>query len=97
MNYRNTMRSLQVLFLMILLIGCGGTFGLSAPTAAHSNGGAPLRLRLRVEQNTLRSGQSIKVWAEFLDGDYNQVANDGTRNVHFEVVQKFSPNLAGLA
>lgn len=40
---------------------------------------APQRLRVRVENQRLRSGDTTKVIVEFLDRDYAQVANDATR------------------
>ena len=77
--------SFSILLSLILLIVCGGLFSTAAPTAAHSNSGGPLRLRLKVQKTTLRSDQSISIWADFLDGDYNQVENDATRVVEFSV------------
>jgi hypothetical protein len=78
-------RSLSILFATILLVACGGLLTLSAPTSAHSSGGAPIRLRLNVADSTLRSGQSTSVWVDFLDRDYQKVPNDGTRVVEFAI------------
>src|SRR3982751_2800908 len=39
----------------------------------------PQRLRIKVESNTLRSGQGTKVVVEFLDRNYQQVPNDVPR------------------
>jgi hypothetical protein len=95
MRSRNHIRSpihiylLFMLMAMTLLLVSGRLIALSAPpafTAKSPTGGAPLRLRLKVEQTTLRSGQATKIWAEFLDGDYRQVPNDGTRVVKFGIV-----------
>ena len=44
-------------------------------------GGVPQRLRVRVENERLRSGATTKVIVEFLDRDYGQVANDATRTI----------------
>ena len=77
--------SFSILVSIFLLMVCGGLFSIAAPTGAHANGGAPLRLRLKVQKTTLRSDQSISIWADFLDGDYNQVENDATRVVEFSV------------
>lgn len=88
MYFPNTNRSLWILFLVVFLIGCGGLIAFSEPTpvtAKHLTAGGPVRLRLKVDQTTLGSNQATKMWAEFLDGDYNKVANDGTRDVKFEV------------
>jgi hypothetical protein len=78
-----------VLMAMALLLVSDRLISLSASPAATAKppaAGAPLRLRLKVEQTTLRSGQATKIWAEFLDGNYRQVANDGTRVVKFGIV-----------
>ena len=88
MRYPKTIRPVSVLFLLIFLVVCGGLIAFSAPTAVtaeHPAAGGPVRLRLKVDQTTLGSNQATKMWAEFLDGDYNKVANDGTRDVRFEV------------
>jgi hypothetical protein len=42
-----------------------------------------MRLRLRVQSNTLKSGEATKIFVEFLDRDYQKVANDGTRAIQF--------------
>jgi hypothetical protein len=85
MRYPKTHRSVVVLLFVILLIGCGGLIVLSAPAAAQRPGGSPLRLRLKVERTSLSEGTTMNVWADFLDGNYNQVLNDGTRAVKFEI------------
>lgn len=84
MRYPKTNRAVVVLLFVILLIGCGGLIVLSAPAAAQRPG-SPLRLRLKVEHTKLSSGETINIWADFLDGDYKQVTNDGTRFVKFEI------------
>jgi hypothetical protein len=58
------------------------TVGAALPAVA-----GPLRLRLKVERTTLSEGQSINIWVDFLDGDYNQVHNDGRRVVKFEIAE----------
>ena len=77
-------RSLKIAFLITFLIGCTGLIALSE-RSTHSGGGAPMRLRLKVENNTLRSGAATRISAEFLNRDYQQVPNDGTRVVEFEI------------
>lgn len=44
-------------------------------------GSVPQRLRVRVENQQLKSGAGTKVIVEFLDRNYEQVANDATRTV----------------
>ena len=98
MYFPNTNRSLSILFLVMVLIGCGGLIVLSAPApkAEQPAAGGPVRLRLKVDLTTFRKDQATKMWVEFLDGDYNKVANDGTRDVKFEVEPRgsgsFSPS-----
>src|SRR5882724_848146 len=86
MSFLITSRSLRILLLITFLIGGAGLIARSARTSTHSTVVAPLRLRLKVEHTTLRSGQATKIWAEFLDGNYDQVPNDGTRVVDFGIV-----------
>ncbi|HEX6650747.1 MAG TPA: hypothetical protein VF075_14450, partial [Pyrinomonadaceae bacterium] len=43
------------------------------------------RLRLRVDQNTLRSGGTTKVYVEFLNREYQQVPNDRSRDIQFQL------------
>jgi hypothetical protein len=43
------------------------------------------RLRLRVDQNTLRSGGTTKVYVEFLNREYQQVQNDRSRVIDFQL------------
>src|SRR4026208_369598 len=74
MYFPNTNRSLSLLFLVIALIGCGALIafsGATAVTAKLPTTGGPVRLRLKVDRTTLGSNQATKMWAEFLDGDYN--------------------------
>jgi len=62
----------------------GLTFAaLAPPTSAQAPLGSPLRLRLRIDSNTLRSGETTKIYADFLDRDYQQVPSDGTRVIEF--------------
>ena len=44
-------------------------------------GSVPQRLRVRVENQRLRAGDTTKVIVEFLDRNYGQVANDATRTI----------------
>lgn len=46
---------------------------------AGDKGSVPQRLRVRVENQRLRTGQATKVIVEFLDRNYGQVVNDATR------------------
>ena len=57
---------------------------LAAAMAGAANVGAgdvPQRLRVRLENQRLRSGDTTKVIVEFLDRNYGQVANDATRTI----------------
>jgi len=83
MRYPKTHRSVVVLLFVTLLVVCGGLIVLSAPAAAQRPGGSPLRLRLKVSTSQLKKGQWTSVWAEFLDRNYEQVQNDGTRVIQF--------------
>ena len=83
MRYPKTNRSVAVLLFLILLIGCGGLIVLSAPVAAEPTAGSPVRLRLKVSTSQFQKGQWTSVWAEFLDRNYKQVQNDGTRVIQF--------------
>src|SRR5829696_4303466 len=50
-----------------------------AGVASVDAGAAPQRLRVRLENQRLRTGETTKVVVEFLDRNYGQVANDATR------------------
>ncbi len=91
MNYQLKSRSHRLPFLIMFLIGAIALIAQSPATSAHSQGGSPLRLRLKVESNTLRSGEATKIFAEFLNRDYQQVPNDGTRVVEFGLASSGSP------
>lgn len=58
---------------------------IGATTIAMANmngqGGVPQRLRVRVENQRLKTGEPTKVIVEFLDRNYGQVANDATRTI----------------
>src|SRR5688572_16910548 len=56
-------------------------------------GSVPQRLRVRVENQRLRSGDTTTVIVEFLDRNYGQVANDATRTI--ELGQSSSGSKAG--
>jgi hypothetical protein len=61
-----------------------GILAVTTITTANMNavgGSAPQRLRVRVENQQLKSGETTKVIVEFLDRDYGQVANDATRTI----------------
>jgi len=75
--------------LLILVLTCFIGLITSSPTttvASHVTGPGPLRLGLTVTTNTLRPGQTAKISAQFLDGNYKPVTNDGTRLVEFELL-----------
>lgn len=70
--------------MLIFLVACGALFALAAPAPVDSvAGGSPARLRLRVKNSSPRAGEATSVWAEFLDRNYAQVQNDGTRVIQF--------------
>src|SRR5215510_6778826 len=91
MYYPIVSRYLTPASIIVLLSCCIGLIaGISSvvlPTAAANSGGyrAPVRLRLKVDNNTLRSGERTAVHAEFLDVDYQQVPSDGTRTIEFAI------------
>jgi hypothetical protein len=81
MHYLTSLKH-RIPFLISLLIGL--TFAAPAPpTSAHAPAGSPLRLRLRIDSNTLHPNQTTKIYADFLDRDYQQVPSDGTRVIEF--------------
>lgn len=71
--------------LLILVLVC--FTGLAAKSSRNSfsisSAEAPMRLRIKVENNTLAAGQSTRITAEFLDRLYQQVPNNGTRVLEF--------------
>ena len=94
MRYPYHIRSLPVLLTMILLLVCGGLLALSSPTVAHPGARAPVRLRLKIETSTLRSGNTTRISAEFLDRDYQQVPSDAMRTVEFGIANGYSGSLS---
>ena len=88
MRYPRISHSVPVLLFVALLIGCAAVAAVSVKPPTPSTGGSPVRLRLRVTKSTLRSGEAISVWVEFLDRDYGQVQNDGRRDVVFEFASR---------
>lgn len=68
----------KFLFLFILLTGL--TAGL-VPLTTKAQNTSPQRLRIRVENRKLKPGDQTKVIVEFLDMNYNQVANDIKREI----------------
>jgi hypothetical protein len=91
MYYQSKSRSHRLSFLIMFLFGAIALIAQSPATSAHRQGGSPLRLRLKVESNTLRSGEATRIFAEFLNRDYQQVPNDGTRVVEFGLASSGSP------
>lgn len=81
MYYRINRNRLPILLLLVSLT-CLIALSLRYPvTATGAPGGSVLRLRVRVQDTSLAADQSTKIRVEFLDGDYQPVANDGTRVV----------------
>jgi hypothetical protein len=68
----------KVLFLILFSILAATTVGTTA-SLGDDSGSVPQRLRVRVENQRLRTGDTTKVIVEFLDRNYGQVANDATR------------------
>lgn len=61
-----------------------GILAVTTITTASMNAGGgsvPQRLRVRVENQQLKKGEATKVIVEFLDRNYEQVANDATRTI----------------
>jgi hypothetical protein len=69
----------KVLFL--ILLGILAATAVGTATNDVDSGSVPQRLRVRVENQRLRTGQATKVVVEFLDRNYGQVANDATRTI----------------
>ena len=68
-----------ILFLLILLsIGVAASL---VPIAGNAQNTSPQRLRISVEHRKLEPGQETKVVVEFLDMNYNPVANDTKREI----------------
>jgi len=80
------------LFPLILTLFAPLPFTLAGAANVHA-GSVPQRLRVRVENQRLRSGDTTKVIVEFLDRNYGQVANDATRTI--ELGQSSSGSKAG--
>ena len=68
----------KLLLLFILLTGL--TAGL-VPLTTKAQNTSPQRLRIRVENRKLKPHEETKVIVEFLDMNYNQVANDVKREI----------------
>jgi len=68
----------RILFLVLFLLT-----GLASvvPLTSTAQNTSVQRLRIRVENPRLRSGDETKVIVEFLDMNYNQVANDAKREI----------------
>ena len=68
----------KILFLILFSVFSATTVG----TANNGDAGSvPQRLRVRVENQRLRTGEATKVFVEFLDRNYGQVVNDATREI----------------
>ena len=79
---------LSLILFTILATGAIGTANVDSEAAS-----VPQRLRVRVENKRLRTGQATKVIVEFLDRNYGQVVNDATRVI--ELGQASSGSKAG--
>ena len=71
----------RFLFLVLLSILSVTTVGTA--NKGSDKGSVPQRLRVRVENQRLRTRQTTKVVVDFLDRDYGQVVNDATRVIVF--------------
>lgn len=70
--------------LLLISLTCWMVLTAQSPvTSARGQGGSAMRLRLTVQRDTIRMGETTKIIAEFLDRDYRQVPNDGTRVIEF--------------
>jgi hypothetical protein len=70
----------RTIFFLLTLLSTGVAAGL-VPIASNAQNTSPQRLRIHVEQRKLGPGQETKVVVEFLDMNYNQVANDTKREI----------------
>jgi hypothetical protein len=98
--YQSVSRSLKPLLLILSLICFAALFPQSPgiSVSAHATPPPPpLRLRLKVDKNTLRPGETTKISAQFLDGSYQQVPNDGTRMVTFGLVAPAGQKPGGVS
>jgi hypothetical protein len=88
--------TITILLLSLTLLSA---LTVRAPSSSARAPGRPpaLRLRLRLQTNTLRPGDATKVFVEFLDRDYQQVTNDGTRVVELSVESPNTKQTAGSA
>ncbi len=66
---------------ILILFSILAVTAISTANMNTSAAGAPQRLRVRVENQQLKNGDATKVVVEFLDRNYEQVANDATRTV----------------
>jgi hypothetical protein len=64
---------------MLLLLSIVVALGSSEATSNAKHFSSAQRLRVRVENASLHPGEVTKVFVEFLDMNYQQVANDATR------------------
>jgi hypothetical protein len=69
----------RILFLLLALL-IGGVASV-APFTSQAQNTSPQRLRISVEHRKLQPGQETKVVVEFLDMNYNPVANDTKREI----------------
>lgn len=84
MNYPIVNRFLKASLLILALVCFTGLAARSSRNSfSPSPAEAPMRLRLKVENNTLASGQSTRITAEFLDRFYQPTANNGARVLEF--------------
>ena len=84
--YYLMMRQRLTITILLLSLALLSALTVRAPSSSARAPGKPaLRLRLRLQTNTLRPGDATKLFVEFLDRDYQQVTNDGTRVVELSV------------
>lgn len=69
--------------LLLIFLGILAAAAVGTATNAVDSGSVPQRLRVRVENQRLRTGEATKIVVEFLDRNYGQVANDATRTIEF--------------
>ena len=84
MYYGLVKRLLNASFLVVVLVSFTGFAARSSNNSPSLDPAeSPMRLRLKVENNTLPSGRSTRITAEFLDRFYQPVPNNGARSLEF--------------
>ncbi|HET9712905.1 MAG TPA: hypothetical protein VFP64_13510 [Pyrinomonadaceae bacterium] len=70
----------RTIFFLLALLSIGVAASL-VPIAGNAQNTSPQRLRISVEHRKLEAGKETKVVVEFLDMNYNPVANDTKREI----------------